>query len=34
MFKLIATMVAGVMGMACWFHATAFCHAIMAMLHH
>jgi hypothetical protein len=32
MFKLIAAVVAGVVGTACWFHGHAFLHVIHAML--
>jgi hypothetical protein len=34
MTKLIATVVAGLVGMACWFHGHAFCDAILAMTRH
>jgi len=32
MIKLVAAMVAGLVGMACWFHGHAFLHVIHAML--
>jgi hypothetical protein len=34
MFKLIAAVVAGVVGTACWFHGHAICDAILAVTRH
>jgi hypothetical protein len=34
MIKLFATIVAGLVGMACWFHGHVLCDAILAMMRH
>ncbi len=34
MIKLFVAIVAGVVGMACWFHGHAFCDVIHAMTRH